>query len=121
VVVPLAGPETSELPDGLGALTLSMRDGSLVCQLRLDRAAAGSVRVTVAGDGVTVAELAASGVTAVPIPAARDAVGAVVTGTGSLTLAARPARSPLELEVRVDVDARTVFARRVGIPGEGLR
>jgi hypothetical protein len=116
-----AEPETAVLPGGLGALALSVRDGALVCQLRLDRAAAGGVRLIVTGEGVTATALATDGVSAAPIPAGHDAVGAAVTGVGSLTLAARPARPPQALEVRVDVDGKQVLARRIEIPGEGRR
>lgn len=120
-LAPFAGPETADLADGLGALTLSVRDGSLLCQLRLDRPVDGGVRLTVTGSGVTPGEIETAGVTVTSIEPVPDTVGVEAAGVGSASLGVRLARAPQELAVRVDAAGRTVFARRVGIAGEGQR
>jgi hypothetical protein len=120
-VVPFAGPETVDLADALGALTLSMRDGSLLCQLRLDRPADGGVRLTVTGGGVMPGAVETAGVSVTPIEPAPDTVGVVAVGVGSASLAVRVAGTRQELSVRVEAAGRVAFARRVGIVGEGQR
>ena len=120
-LAPFAGPETADLADGLGALTLSVRDGSLLCQLRLDRPVDGGVRLTVTGGGVTPGAVETIGVTVTAIEPVPDTVGVEAVGVGSASLAVRVARKPLELAVRVEAGGRTVFARRVGTAGEGQR
>ena len=119
--VPFMGPETTELADGLGALTLSVRDGSLLCQLRLDRSVDGGVRLTVRGGGVTAGEVETAGVSVTRIEPAPDTVGIAAVGVGSASLVVRIARAPQDLAVRVDAAGGMVFARRVGIAGGGQR
>jgi hypothetical protein len=117
----LSGAETALLPDGLGSLTLSARDGSLLCQLRLDRIVEGGVTLDVTGSGVTVGGFEADGVAASQIAAAPDAVGVASEGVGSVSLAVRAAATPQDVTVRVVAAGRTVFERKVGITSEAQR
>jgi hypothetical protein len=117
----LSGTETAALPDGLGALTLAQRDGSLLCQLRVDRTVDGGVTLDVTGTGVTVAGFEANGVVASQIASAPDAVGVAVEGVGSASLAVRAAAPPQDVTVRVVASGRTAFERRVSITGEAQR
>ena len=112
-----SGAETVLLPEGLGSLTLSGRDGALLCQLRLARAVEGGVSLDVTGSGVTVHGFESDGVAASQIASAANAVGVAIRGTGSATLVVRIAAPPQDVTVRITAAGRAVFERAVGITG----
>jgi hypothetical protein len=116
-----ARPGTAALPDGLGSITLSVREGTLLCQLRLDRVVPGGVTLDVTGVGVTVGGFEADGVGASQIASAPDAVGVRVEGVGAASLTVRVGESPQDVTVRVVSAGGTVFERKVDITAASER
>jgi len=110
-----AAPLSVELPDALGTLGLSARDGALLVDLEVTRPVAGGVSFEVAGGGLAVASFKASASASCRVDAGAGSVVATVDGAGHVTARiALPAQAGVVI-IRVAAGGKAIVERGLDV------
>ncbi len=108
-------PLSVELPDSLGMLALSARDGVLLVELEVARPVAGGVAVEVVGGGLTVVTFETGASAAGRVEAGPGSVVATVAGVGHVTAKIGFPSQAGTLAVRVAMAGKTIAERGLDV------